>query len=277
MAYCIKCGAELREGDNFCQQCGAPVEGGTSYTEEERTSYAYDDKDDDDDEPVQSSPFYKEKARSSGLLRKIMMVALPTILVLAGTAAYSFFKGDGEVKTEESTTKPYFSPNILVDEETNNTQTEDNSVAQESTTSDPIVSDTEGIDGIVDIDTDRYEAAYRGVWESVGLALFPFSEVEELRNMDVAELIEQNMRISNIACLYFGDGEMKLTLNGKTSLSGRYMIRESGNISVETPSGENGAMWMYSPSDGVLFSYLFYVEDDGKEMASAIKFRRVRN
>ncbi len=39
MAYCSKCGQELREDDRFCPRCGAPVHTGPERTTEKKTEY----------------------------------------------------------------------------------------------------------------------------------------------------------------------------------------------------------------------------------------------
>lgn len=64
MAVCKNCGTELVKGAKFCKSCGTPVSNASS--------------------------FFQNKA---GWLKRILKVALPIGLTVAGTGAYGLFKG----------------------------------------------------------------------------------------------------------------------------------------------------------------------------------------
>ncbi len=287
MAVCKNCGTELVKGAKFCKSCGTPVSGASS--------------------------FLQGKA---GWLKRILMVALPIGLTVAGTSAYGLFKGGlsgngnvgnevidnvgnevaGEVANMNETSS--YQPNILPQEK--NTGKGAEATAQHAANSndgfinDGFVGDVDGVEGFINIedmtpqqrkayeerlegshDIQYYEDAYRGTWKSVGIAPIPYKEVENLKKTDVATRIDQRMIVSDNVRLYMDKGQMKLTNKGRTILAGKYTILEDGNISVETPSGGTGTIWMFSTIDSVLFSYIFYEDDDGTEMASCMKLGRI--
>lgn len=313
MAVCKNCGTELVKGAKFCKSCGTPVSNASS--------------------------FFQNKA---GWLKRILTVALPIGLTVAGTGAYGLFKGGlpgkGNVGNElvnelinkagnmmanevadevanevaNNNEASSYQPNVLPQAKNSSkgtaatskgtaTTNKGTAAATQSATNsndefinDGFVGDLDNVDGMINIedmtpqqrkayeerlegshDIQYYENAYQGTWKSVGIAPIPYKEVENLKKMDVATRIDQRMIVSDNVRLYMDKGQLKLTNKGRTILTGKYTILEDGNISVETPSGGTGTIWMFSTIDSVLFSYIFYEDDDGTEMASCMKLGRI--
>lgn len=144
------------------------------------------------------------------------------------------------------------------------------SKALKKTANTPVL-DTDGIDGIVSIDEDSpYYYKYEGTWTSVGVYYTDFRRVEKLTNGEVASLIDRNMKLNDTFNLALYKDCIEMWMKGEKMFTGVPSIEECGNVSVSGAAW----MWMYSPIDGVLFSYLYGVEDDGTEYAACIKFNR---
>ena len=120
-----------------------------------------------------------------------------------------------------------------------------------------------------------YEASYTGTWKSVGVCSMKYKDIKDMSNLHKATFIAINMNEASHITLTFGNGYMKLAINGRTSLEGNYTISSTGDVKLQTPAGEAGNFWMYSDIDGELYCYIYYVDDDGIEMASGIKLKRI--
>ena len=290
MSYCEKCGAKLNEGDNFCTECGAPVPNAASIRNEDGKSVSND----------------KPKGKKS--LGAILGLVLPIAIAIIGVGVYGLIKGNhGGGDGEE------YLPNILRDEETSmeNESTEAENFDYNASNASEALSniaasgesqadgyettdfgDLDGIEGIVGLDDmseselkaykerllassslQSMEKNYSGTWESVGLAVFKYGDIANLAKKDIAKLIERDMAFSDIVKFVMNEGMMKLWIGGGLKLSGKYTVLEDGNISIITESGESSVLWMYSPDDSTLYSYIYYVEDDGTDMASCIKYK----
>ncbi len=297
MSYCEKCGAKLNEGDNFCTECGAPVPSASSNRHE--------------DEMSDNQSKSKDKPKGKKSLGGILGLVLPIVIAIIGIGVYGIIKGnhgggDGE----------RYLPNILRDEETStedeSSEAENFDISSSNageTLSDIAASgesqadgyettdfgDLDGIEGIVSLDDmseselKAYEERlwgnsspqsmkenYSGTWESVGLAVFKYGDIANLAKEDIAKLIEREMAFSDIVKFVMNEGMMKLWIGGGLRLYGNYTLLENGNISIVTESGESSVLWMYSPDNSTLYSYIHYVEDDGTDMASCIKYKKAK-
>lgn len=284
MSFCKKCGAQLNEGDRFCTECGAPVTSEAPANQQETTP----------------APARQEK-KGKMSWGKLLGIALTATVVTIGINLWGTITGDGG----GDGSSPY-QPNILPAETKGDDVVPDAGqadVAQGFEAEDDVAQgldascgdDLEGIDGIIDLDdmseSDRaaYEErlfgsssssaesldeAYTGTWVSTGLVVLNYRDIVDSTNGDLARLIDRNMAASDAVKFVVGNGRVKLWIGGKQNLSGRYSIRESGNITVVTDAGEQSVMWMYSPNRSTLYSYVYYVDDDGTEKASCIKYLR---
>lgn len=120
----------------------------------------------------------------------------------------------------------------------------------------------------------EYEDKYTGTWQSVGMEIYEFSQVEDLMNKDVAALIDRTMIPTDGITFVFGNGKARLCLKEKIQLYGDYNVRDSGNISVNE-NGTTHMIWMYAPNENTLYSYYYIPDSNGGAKANACKFKRI--
>lgn len=284
MSYCKKCGAKLDEGNKFCKECGAPVPSTQS------NYYADEDPEEENEE------YQPKKSIGKKIVGGILGLLIPIALVIAGVAIYGFLNGN----SSEGGIDRYL-PNILPEEDVEiHTPAPFNDQDIPDTPDMPVNMDEldeldglDGIEGIVDLDDmsesdrkayeerlfasspERYEYEYTGTWQSIGLIVLKYRDIVDYTNGDLGRLIDQKMVQTDKIKLAFGNGVAKMWVNGQLNLDGKYTVRESGNVSVDSDSGDRTMLWMYAPERNTLYSYVYYIEDDGTEMSSCIKYNRV--
>lgn len=302
MKYCPNCGAPIIDGSHFCKSCGKPVANinGAASVPESKGEFTLGSWDDDDaptinrkDEntpsrkPKSSKPSMKNSA-SGGFLKNmgkgLTAATLPIILSAFGYGGYSYFiKNDGaeeptpryELPTAQSSDVLGDQPALPIDVPMS---TDSDLAGIDDTGGIVSVSDEEAEQQLKNIEqrsSNRFEDSYTGTWKSVGVCSMKFKDFKDLSNLHKATYIAMNMKEVNSVSLTFGNGHMKLAVNGKTSLEGNYTILSAGDVELKTSAGEVGNFWMYSDVDGELYCYIRYVEDDGTEMASGIKLKRI--
>lgn len=247
MAFCKNCGAELNEGAKFCKLCGTPVSSEQTPQPvpvpepsvpviKHEFPPVIDDDDDDDDDFVPASSPFEHDKKKS--LGGIWGLVLPVVIVLIGAAIYGFFKGSGE---EGSSDNPA-----------------------------PSAKDTYHPNIL------PQENSYPGLWVSVGGASFAYQNLSGMSRQDIAGYIEQQMVPSDHVRYLMTDKKISVLVNGNTSLSGEYIVLDSNDLAVVTPSGEEDTIWMYVTGKDEFYTYIKYRGDDGTEMCSAMKMRRNR-
>lgn len=241
--------------------------------------------------PKLSKPSMKNRA-SGGFLKNmgkgLIAAVLPIVLSALGYGGYSYFlNNDGvdkadpicEQPTEQTTEQPVEQSTELPTQPVDvQTPVEPDLIDLEETQGIVSVSDEEAEQQLKNIEqrsSNRFEDSYTGTWKSVGVCSMKFKDFKDLSNLHKATYIAMNMKEVNSVSLTFGNGHMKLSVNGKTSLEGNYTILSAGDVELKTSAGEVGNFWMYSDVDGELYCYIRYVEDDGTEMASGIKLKRI--
>lgn len=293
MAFCKKCGAELVEGGKFCKRCGAPVESAPARQK-----------------PVERKEVKEEKPKKKkSSIKTILTTALITILTGLVIGFCSTMSGDGA----GSISKIFTGKDTPAEQDYNsmptgitNDEMELNGIKPSpygeypgpkdlyKAIHQPIL-DTEGIPGIVDIDDlsdeelessddslfegnmKKWKSSYAGTWTSVGMYVMEYNDIMGLTNAEVAATIDQHMSQNEKVKFVFDNtrrGEAEIWMNGKLLTKGRHNVFQYGNMSIDADNGQTW-MWMYSPFNGVLFSYIYYIEDDGTEMATGLKFNRV--
>lgn len=253
------------------------------------------------------------KSKGKKILGGILGLVLPVVLVVAGAGIYGFFTGSGgggEVPKGGSDPmvidqRPNTSGNDLSDVVPHGEMpTSDQSIDLNESASDALdTSDAlddlvglDGLEGLIDLD-DMSESerkaheerlfgtsassgslgeSYEGTWVSVGVVVLNYRDIADYLNGDLGRLIDQKMVSSENVMYVLSKGNVKIWIGGKLNISGKYYVRESGNISVETETGDSSIIWMYSPDNSTLYSYLYFVDDDGTEKASCIKFKRTK-
>lgn len=308
MSYCEKCGAKLNEGDKFCVECGAPVPSVQSQSSR-RQSFDDSDEDDEDYQPKKSVG----KKIAGGILGFLIPVALvivgvgiygylkgntgdgggndrylPNILPEKNAESQKLSGSSDEVGSKKLVAGRDIAPAEFNDEDIPDTP--DMPVNMDELDE---LDGLDGIEGIIDLDEmsesdrkayeerlfanspERYEYEYTGTWQSVGLIVLKYRDIVDYTNGDLGKLIDKKMAKTNNIKFTFGNGIAKMWVNDKLNLEGKYNVRESGNISVDSNSGERTMLWMYSPDHNTLYSYVYYIEDDGTEKSSCIKYNRV--
>lgn len=308
MKYCPDCGAPIAEDSKFCESCGKPIANtqtkfsgsGTSYAPESKGEFTLGSWEDDDAptttrqenikpsrNPKKSKPSKKESS-SGGFLKNmgkgLIAVILPVILSALGYGGYTYFINND---VAEKPTPRYEQPIEQPEEVLTDQPVQQN---DEQMTADSDLVGIEDLDGIVSVSDEeaeqqlknieqrsnnRYENSYTGTWKSVGVLSMKYKDIKDLSNLHKATYIDMNMNEAENIGLTFGNGHMKLVINGKTSLEGSYTISPTGDVKLQTSSGEVGNFWMYSDLEGELYCYIYYVEKDGTEMASGIKLKRI--
>lgn len=305
MAYCKHCGAELIEGGKFCKYCGTPVGEEIEPNSQNNASVS---------EP-KNGEGGDVKHNRWGRILKVSIPTI--LIGAAGMILYGKFVPNVDNPSQVEYSGREGEPEVLESEATeiagNPTGMTDEEMKLNAVNAGPTADflgskairkvlgtlnqklDTDGIEGIESLDgmseneLESYEIglygyspsaiakSFVGTWKSVGGYSMKFKEIENLSNIELANLIDSHMTLGDNVKFIYSNHHAEIWSGDHLSLSGKVEVGECANFIIETASGERGAIWMFSPTDGVLFNYLFYVDDDGTEMASGVKYNRVSN
>ena len=292
MSFCSNCGEELPSGAKFCKFCGTPVRNCPD------TEESYDGE--PESKPAHDRRGQKKKVTFKSIITTALITILGGVLIgffgFAGGDPGSASEGNGpagqsdisgmtdeEMALNGITPGPdaslYGSRSLrkFIDQSRIDTAALGDGFQNLDDISDEAMASHE--DNLFGGDLKRWRKSYAGTWQSVGLYVTKYSELENLQNSDVASIIDRNMTPSENIRFEFNNsrhGTAAIWINGNLNVEGEHCVYECGNISITAPDTLPVYMWMYSTVDGVLFSYVYYVEDDGTEMASCIKFNRAR-
>lgn len=309
MAFCSNCGARIPDNARFCEECGTPVAAPSGRRVEKKADDYFDNIEEvneifaSDEEGEMSlgsweeeapaarhqprrTPRYEEeveenydekpskKEPKSSFLKilktSVLAIGVPIFLVLGGIWVYGLIKGnDGNGGSDNVK----YRPNQLPDPSgTNEPELFDMEADDSSFKSEEEMKEYEKevLSGI----RKEYEDKYTGTWQSVGMEIYEFSQVEDLMNKDVAALIDRTMIPTDGITFVFGNGKARLCLKEKIQLYGDYNVRDSGNISVNE-NGTTHMIWMYAPNENTLYSYYYIPDSNGGAKANACKFKRI--
>lgn len=270
MPICPECGERLPDGAKFCKSCGAAI--------------------DSNPQPEKQKNQNQKKKKVS--LKSILTTAL--ITVLTGLLIGFFGNGSGKEQvssevsgmTDEEIVLNGIAPNPYGDLMGSKSLKQAVSI---NSGNDEFEGSFGSLDDLSDSDLQEYEEklfgddlkkwreSYAGTWQSVGLYVTELRKLENLKNAEVAELIDRNMVPTDNIKFIFNNrrkGTAAVWINGELNVEGEHSVGENGIMTINAPDTLPTYMWMYSSAPGVLFSYVYYVEDDGTEMASCIKFNR---
>lgn len=250
----------------------------------------------------------QEKKTGKKFMGGIMGLVLPTAIITIGIGLYSYFTGnDGDG------TSGRYLPNILPEAETSTTSgsidsraNSQNSVSAGDAFSDlddqipdipassQSVLDDDGfgsLDDMSDSELKAYEEhlfgtsmtppevlrqAYQGTWKSVGIVVLDYTDIADYREGGLEKLIDHKIKPYEDIDLILRNGKAQLWFEGELHVSGKYYTHESGIITIDTDDDDSTVIWMSTPDNKILYSYISYIDDDGKSKASCIKYKRVK-
>ena len=120
-----------------------------------------------------------------------------------------------------------------------------------------------------------WEEDFTGTWDLVGMTDLDWDTIEDLRNFQVANLIDDIDLEEAEMTLEFRNGKIAFE-SSISEITGTYIVDEDGLVTVDWYDGDVGVYWMYA-QDGYLYMVECNFDDDG-DLASentAFKFRLV--